>query len=116
MRLLNDDLNTPEAIAELHAMAKSLNKAADVDKPTIKARLLAAGAILGILHQDPEDWFQSSASGEELDGQAIEGLIAERTQSKLDKDYARADEIRTLLAEQGVVLEDSPQGTKWRRE
>lgn len=115
-KALNDDLNTPEAIAELHAMAKSLNKAADVDKPTIKARLLAAGAILGILHQDPEDWFQSSASGEELDGQAIEGLIAERTQSKLDKDYARADEIRTLLAEQGVVLEDSPQGTKWRRE
>jgi len=115
-KALNDDLNTPEAIAELHAMAKSLNKAADVDKPTIKARLLAAGAILGILHQDPEDWFQSSASGEELDGQAIEALIAGRTQSKLDKDYARADEIRTLLAEQGVVLEDSPQGTKWRRE
>ena len=113
---LNDDLNTPIAIAELHALAKALNKAEEADKPAIKLRILAAGSILGILQQDPEDWFQTGVGGDELDAEAIEALIAERVQAKLDKNYARSDEIRDELAGQGVVLEDSKEGTKWRRE
>lgn len=115
-RALNDDLNTPLAIAELHALAKALNKATIEDRPGIKARILAAGSILGILHQDPEAWFQSAVGEGGLDIDSIEALIVERSQAKLDKNYARSDQIRDILAVQGVVLEDGQEGTKWRRE
>ena len=113
---LNDDLNTPVAIAEIHALVKSLNKASDADKPALKARILAAGNLLGILGQDPEAWMQGGVDDDGISAADIEALIAERQQAKLDKNYARADEIRQELAAQGVVLEDSREGTKWRRE
>jgi cysteinyl-tRNA synthetase len=112
---LNDDLNTPEAIAELHALAKELHKADEAGKPALKARILAAGNLLGILGQDPEEWLQGADSDDAISAEAIETLIAERQQAKLDKDYARADQIREDLAAQGVLLEDSREGTKWKR-
>ena len=112
---LNDDLNTPVAIAEIHALAKQLNKAADADKPALKARMLAAGNLLGILQDDPEAWLQGGAGEAGIAAEAIEALIAERQQAKLDKNYARADEIRDSLAARGVLLEDSREGTKWKR-
>jgi cysteinyl-tRNA synthetase len=112
---LNDDLNTPVAIAEIHALAKQLHKAAEDDKPSLKARILAAGNLLGILGQDPEEWLQGAASAEDISAEEIEDLIAERQQAKLDKNYARADEIRQSLLDQGVVLEDSREGTRWKR-
>ncbi|MBN7798345.1 cysteine--tRNA ligase [Parahaliea mediterranea] len=111
---LNDDLNTPVAIAELHALAKQLHKAADGDKPALKARILAAGNLLGILEQDPEAWLQGGGDGDISPGD-IEDAIAARQQAKADRDYARADAIREELLQQGVVLEDSREGTKWRR-
>lgn len=114
-RALNDDLNTPEAIAELHALAKQLNKASDADKPALKGRILAAGNLLGILEHDAEAWLQGAASDDEIAADAIEALILERTESKLAKNYARADEIRQELLAQGVVLEDSREGTQWKR-
>jgi len=112
---LNDDLNTPVAIAEVHALARELNKAEVEDKPRLKARILAAGALLGILQQDPEEWLHGGAGEGELGAGEIEDLIAERQQAKLDKDYGRADEIRQHLDQAGIVLEDSREGTKWRR-
>ncbi len=112
---LNDDLNTPQAIAELHALAKALNKAAPVDRPHLKARLLAGADLLGLLTADPEDWFQQTASDEAISAEDIEVAIAERQQAKADRDFARADELRDYLAEQGVILEDSRDGTTWRR-
>ncbi len=112
---LNDDLNTPVAIAELHALFKQLNKAAEDDKPTLKGRILAAGNLLGILDQHPQDWLQGDVS-DGPSAEAIESAIAARQQAKTDKDYARADAIRQELLAQGVVLEDSREGTKWRRE
>jgi len=113
---LNDDLNTPVAIAELHALARQLHKADDREKPGLKARMLAAGNLLGILEQDPEAWLQGGVDAGVIAAEAIETLIAERQQAKLAKDYARADEIRQSLLAQGVVLEDSREGTRWRRE
>jgi cysteinyl-tRNA synthetase len=113
---LNDDLNTPVAIAAIHALAKQLHKASAGEKPVLKARILAAGNLLGILEQDPEAWLQGGVSDDSISADAIEALIAERQQAKLDKHYARADEIRQELLEQGVVLEDSREGTQWRRE
>ena len=113
---LHDDLNTPIAISELHHMARELNKAADADKPALKGKLLAAGEMLGILQLDAEAWFKQSRGGDEISEADIEALIAERQQSKKDKNFARADEIREELKAKGVVLEDSREGTKWRRE
>jgi cysteinyl-tRNA synthetase len=113
---LNDDLNTPVAIAEIHALARQLHKAAPADRPLLKARILAAGALLGILQQDPESWLHGGVSADVISADAIAALIAERQQAKLAKDYGRADEIRQELLAQGVVLEDSREGTKWRRE
>ncbi|WP_346839764.1 cysteine--tRNA ligase [Microbulbifer sp. SAOS-129_SWC] len=119
MAALEDDLNTPIAISELHQIARELNKADAAEKPVLKGKLLAAGAMLGILQQDPEAWFKQARGGEtdEAIGEdAIEALIAERAQSKKDRNFARADEIREELKANGVVLEDSREGTKWRRE
>jgi cysteinyl-tRNA synthetase len=112
---LNDDLNTPIAIAEIHALAKQLHKASDQEKPALKARILAAGNLLGILEQDPEEWLQGAGSEDAISAEEIEALIQERQEAKANKDFARADEIRDSLLAQGVVLEDSREGTKWRR-
>ena len=114
-RALNDDLNTPEAIAEIHALARALHKAPGEQKPVLKARMLAAGNLLGILQQDPQVWLQDAASEDAISADAIEALITERQEAKLSKNYARADEIREQLAAAGVVLEDSREGTRWKR-
>ncbi|MEX2962697.1 cysteine--tRNA ligase [Microbulbifer sp. TYP-18] len=113
---LHDDLNTPVAISELHQMAKELNKAQASEKPRLKGVLLRAGEMLGLLQQNPETWFQQARGGEEVSAEKVEQLIAERHQAKQDRNYARADEIREILKGKGVVLEDSREGTKWRRE
>lgn len=112
---LNDDLNTPLAIAELHALAKQLNKAAAEDKPQLKARIIAAGNLLGILGQDPEEWLQGDAAADAISAEAIETLIQERVDAKANRNFARADEIRDSLLAEGVVLEDSREGTQWKR-
>jgi len=112
---LNDDMNTPLAIAEIHALAKEINKADKVDKPLLKARILAAGNLLGILQQDPQQWLQGGVLEGQVSAEEIEALIVQRQQAKLDKNYDRADKIRQDLLQQGVVLEDSREGTKWRR-
>ena len=112
---LCDDLNTPVAIAEIHALAHRMHKADEAEKPALKARMLAAGNLLGILAADPSGWMQGGVDAVGISGEQVEALIEERTQAKLDKDYARADEIREELSAQGIVLEDSRDGTKWRR-
>jgi len=114
-RALQDDLNTPVAIAELHNLAHQLHKATAAEKPLLKARILAAGNLLGILEQDPEAWLQGGVSADVISADAIEALIAERQGAKQARNYARADEIRQELLDQGVVLEDSRDGTRWRR-
>ena len=114
-RALNDDLNTPVAIAEIHALAKQLHKAGEADKPALKARILAAGNLLGILGQDPEAWLQGAVADDAIGAEEIEALIGERKAAKAARDFARADQIRDDLAGQGVILEDSREGTTWKR-
>lgn len=112
---LLDDLNTPIAISELYALAKSLGSVSEDAKAGVKSTLLKAAEFLGILQQDPNQWFQQADGDEEISSEEIEALIAERQQAKLDKNYGRADEIRSELESKGVLLEDSREGTKWKR-
>ena len=114
---LSDDLNTPLAISKLHALAGELNKTDDdKQKRLLKGQLLAAGDLLGILQQDATAWCQwSPVSRGRLDEAAIDALITERQEAKASKNFARADAIRDELKGQGVMLEDGPEGTSWRR-
>lgn len=111
---LQDDLNTPLALSHLHELVNQLNKATDTDqKVGLAGKIKASGALLGLLQQDPQQWLQNGVS---LTSEAIEALIQERRQARENRDFARADEVRQELLAQGVILEDSAQGTTWRRQ
>ncbi|KAA3622724.1 MAG: cysteine--tRNA ligase [Proteobacteria bacterium] len=117
MDALEDDLNSPRALSELHALAGSLNNAVTVvEKKTGKARLLAAGAFLGLLRMTPTEWFRWTPEG--VDGlaeQEIESLVEQRRAARAARDFAEADRIRDHLLAEGVSLEDTRDGTLWHR-
>lgn len=114
MRALSDDLNTPRALAELSALAKSANATGDAqDRVRLKSQILACGELLGILQEDPEIWFAGNV--EELDTGLIDRLIVERNQARQAKDFAKADKVRDKLTAMGVAIEDGAEGTRWRR-
>ena len=120
---MDDDFNTREAFSVMYDMVRELNTLVRDDNAqtqvrtqTLAAELKALGEILGILKANPAEFLQGSADTEAISSAEIDALVAERNQAKQDKQYQRSDEIRQQLAEQGVVLEDSREGTRWRRE
>ena len=113
VQALEDDLNTPLALSFIHELANRLNKAESTEEQaTAKAVLLRSADLLGLLWQEPEEWFKGGAADEAAE---IEALIAQRAAAKKNKDYALADKIRNELKEKGILLEDGPQGTTWKR-
>ncbi len=108
---LCDDLNTPQALAELSALATEANKAPEAAWPQLKGEILAAGRLLGLLQQDPDVW----ARGDEGDAARIDALVAERFAARGARDFARADEIRKQLAAEGVEIMDGANGSTWRK-
>lgn len=113
---LLDDLNTPIAIRELHSLSKAMVQASGDAQARAKGLLLGCAELLGLLQQQPAHWFQQAVSADAIGAEQIEQLIAQRQQAKRDKDYGLADQIRQDLQAAGVVLEDSAEGTSWRRE
>ncbi len=112
---LEDDLNTPKAMAEFFGLTRELNKADDAQRRrTLAAQMYASGDLMGLLQSDPEQWFAGEDSAG-LSAEQIEALIDERTAARADRNFARADQIRDELAEAGVQIEDGPSGTSWRR-
>ena len=102
---MRDDLNTPAAIAALHEAREGAST------PEGAARLRAGGRLLGLFGQGADAWFK----GDGEDDARIDGLLAERAEARAARDFARADAIRDQLADEGVVIEDGPDGAVWRR-
>lgn len=107
---MNDDFNTPEALAVMFELTHEINKTSDVQ---LAYTLKIMGDVLGILNNDPEVFLQSGI--EDDSKQAIEKLIEERAIARSEKNWQRADEIRQQLSQQGIDIEDGPEGTTWRR-
>ncbi len=120
---LEDDLNTPRALALLnddaayarHLLENSSTPPAGQERANLaaaKANLLGGGALLGLLQQDPEAWFKRGT--EEVDAEHVRNLIEARRAARAARDFKRADAIRDELAGMGIAIEDGPQGTRWK--
>ena len=116
VRALEDDLNTPEALAELSRLAGEANTAADqkdaAAMANAKANLLAAGKLLGLLTLTPKDWEQG---GDNDENARIDALVQARVDARANKDWAEADRIRNELAAEGIEIMDGAGGSTWRR-
>jgi cysteinyl-tRNA synthetase len=116
---MDDDFNTPRALAVLFEIASELNKAArdnDPVAPQLAAQLKQLAGMIGLLQQEPDQFLQGEAGEGGLSAKEIEAFIEQRAQARKGKDFAESDRIRDLLAEKGVVLKDSRDGTSWYRE
>lgn len=112
LEALCDDLNTPRALAALFETAAEANKAVrPADGAEAKRALLAGGALLGLLQQDPQEWFRSGVE----DGAEIDALVAARVEARARKDWGEADRLREQLSQRGVEVLDGPTGSSWRR-
>lgn len=118
-KAMDDDFNTPVALAVLFDLVREMNRHRD-SKPSLSAELgnllKKLGNILGLLYEDPEIFLQSVVKGGALETWAIEDLIAKRNEARKDKHWALADQFRDELLKHGIVLEDTSSGTLWRRE
>ena len=120
MAAMNDDFNTPEALAVMFDLTKAVNRARDNSPEEFRQLagcLRYLGSCLGILQADPEEYLKSESAENEssLSDDEIDQLIQARLDARAQKDWAEADRVRDVLTEAGIVLEDGAGGTRWRR-
>lgn len=116
MEAMNDDFNTPEAIAVLFDLASDVNKSGSTQKAALLKQL---GKMLGLLQQNPQDYLQQrnvDANDIMFTPEEIEEMILQRLNARKGGNYAEADTLRKKLSDAGIILEDGPQGTTWRRQ
>ncbi|MEQ1802233.1 MAG: cysteine--tRNA ligase [Gammaproteobacteria bacterium] len=113
---LDDDLNTPKALAVLFDLARTLNRSdSAVERQELGVRLRASAHLLGLLGEDPETWLRGVEGQGSLTAEAVEDLLAQRLAARKGKDFATADRIRDELVANRIVILDGPEGTRWRR-
>ena len=110
---LNDDFNTPEAVAVLFELATEVNKSQSAAHAQLLKRL---GGVIGLLGRESEAFLQSSTADGGLEAEQIESMIAARAAARKAKNFAEADRVRQALTDAGIALEDTPGGTLWRRQ
>ena len=114
---LEDDLNTPKALAELNTLLKSLKNTSDKEeKQRLRQQLLGGAYLLGLLAHSPEQWAKQNTqqtTNSDIDEAYIQKMIEERKSARASRDFKRADEIRDELKAKGIELVDSPEGTTW---
>ncbi|MCG8428143.1 MAG: cysteine--tRNA ligase [Chromatiales bacterium] len=117
---MDDDFNTPEALAVLFDLVREINRIRTEDEAKaagLAAELRCLGGVLGILQDDPEVYLRGGAAGGDgLSDEEIEQLIQQRLDARANKNWGEADRIRDELKERGILLEDGAQGTTWRRQ
>ena len=110
---MNDDLNTPEALSTLFGLAKLINSSQDAqDQSMYASTMRELGKVLGLLNDSSEAFLQYGAK---LTDEEISKKIDERNQARDNKDFQKADQIRDELAAQGILLDDSSDGTSWKK-
>ena len=117
---MDDDFNTPEALAVLFDLVRDVNKAKESgadNAAALGAQLKQMAGVLGLLQGDPEAYLQGGEPGAEdgLSAEEVDAMIAARNQARADKNWAEADRLREELTDNGIVLEDGASGTTWRR-
>ena len=116
---MDDDFNTPDALAVMQGVARDLNQAKAAHDPvrasTSAATLRALGHVLGVLQQPPENYLKKGLQGAGLADEEIEGLIAARQAARVAKNFVESDRLRQQLAQSGVIVEDKAGKTEWRR-
>ncbi|MCA6060907.1 cysteine--tRNA ligase [Thalassolituus sp. ST750PaO-4] len=110
---MDDDFNTPEAIAALFDLVRAVNKAEGAEQAALAGQLRYLAGVLGCLQSEPEAFLQSGA---DVDEAWIQEMISKRAEAKKAKDFATADQVRDELLAQGVVLRDGPEGTSWSKQ
>jgi cysteinyl-tRNA synthetase len=111
---LEDDLNTPRALAALFGLARGINRLDDAAAAAkLAACLRASAGVVGLLESDPDAWFRSGAE-RDIDSAAIDALLKKRTAARASRDFAEADRIRDQLSNMGIAIEDGPDGPQWR--
>ena len=109
---MDDDFNTPEAMAVLFDLSNEINRLYDI---RLAQQLRALGGVLGLLQREAQEFLQGGVSNDGMNESHIQTQIAARNAAKLAKNYAESDRIRKELLAAGIVLEDSAAGTTWRR-
>ena len=115
IKALANDLNSVKAIAKINNLTENLSKADEEKKPLLKSKLIASGNLLGILQKNPNDWLKYGITENNNNGNLIKELVEKREKARENKDFKLADGIRIKLNNMNIEIEDTNEGTKWRK-